>query len=238
MKKYFLLIKLHINYLLNKINTLLLGTLALIVLILLVISSKVFMDFSTKWLDRANYYSNYVSVTTNIFKIIIPIFSIFLYGSSFLYINNDYSLIIIKERKNKVVFYITKILSLTFVNTIIIFLITLMYFNFGKLSFGEMFNNHFNFSFWFDLIITSLIYGIISINIVIIVNNPFSYLIVMIFYIVYVSLCEMYNPNNLMMFIIPTIIENQKINNYFLNKLFSINLHLFGGIFIFYFKNQ
>lgn len=238
MKKYLLLIKLHINYLLNKINILLLGTLTLIVLTLLVLSSKVFMNFSTRWLERTNYYNNYISVTTNIFKIIVPIFSIFLYGSSFLHINNDYNLIIIKERRNRLFFYITKILSLTLINLIIILLITLMFFNLGKLSFETLFSENFNFMFWFDLFLVSTIYGIISSNIVIMINNPFSYLIVIIFYIVYISLCEMYEPNNLMILFIPVIVENIKINNYSLIKLFGLTLHLFGGIFLYYFKNQ
>lgn len=191
------LFKLHLKYLLNKVNVILLITMFTILMITMMTSSKLFTSFSEKWFMKKNNQVLYESTILNIFKFLIPFFSIYFFGHSYLKKQDNYVIMIVKNRYERIKYFISKIVCIQFIITIFLIAVFEMYLFFGYISICKFIPN---FKFWIEVYLISLIYGLFTTTFTLLINHSLLYIIIMLGYLI---LNIIYELNEIMIVFFP-----------------------------------
>lgn len=234
------LLKLHIVYLLNKTTYILLLLLSLFLITYFLMTSHAFYSYSDRWMNNYEYNLEYLYNGIGILKLIMPIIAIYICGNSFLEVNDNYGLLLIKDYKTKSIYYLSKILSIN----LLIFLICSIYYIF-YIIIGYFFVISFNIS----CIIKSLIYvyyiclcyGLFSTIMSKITSKSLAYIFIIIFYIINEGITS-YNDNGYLILssFFPTLVQvgqgfNLSVSFSYINLLVIV-YHLFS--FIIYYKKE
>lgn len=178
------LLKLHLKYFCNKVNIVILSILITVFIIALVIVSQIFKPYSYCFINQYEIVINYQIVTLNLTKIVFPLFACYLFGSSFLKINDDYRLIILKNRKDRIKYFFSKLVILSLIILIFILIINSIYLLLGYLAIPNFTKYGIINVTFLKVYFISLIYGLSSLLIVLISDNSLGYLLMMMSYIV------------------------------------------------------
>ncbi len=167
------LITLHRKYLLNKINIIVIIFLLLMAIFLAFSVIEPFTDQYSRWTNRLAIEENYEQSYLTFTKIILVIFSCYLFGIAFGK-NGDSYAIIITCTINKTKYFITKIISLWLIFTFIS-----LYFLVNYHIIGFIFNDWHIIKMatikkFVDLYLVSLIYGFLSIILMRLFNSPYT----------------------------------------------------------------
>lgn len=229
------LIKLHLKYLITKTNLILFSILLLSNMIMLTLSSGAIYSFSERWFMMTSFKESYIDFTKNIFKIILPLISSFLFGNSFLDYNDNYLLIFHNNKKTRIKFYFTKLISIILVIFLINFTTFIIYSFIGYLSIPCFVMNDLNFNFWYRLFLLCIIYGVLSLVVVLSTNHSFGYIIVIIIYIAINALNEINGKIlNLVGFFFPCYLV--KISSVYL--IFIVVFYNIISFWIYYYKDR
>lgn len=228
-------IKLHLKYLITKTNIILFVILAITLSLFFIFSSNIFNSFDERWLDRDNIKQSYVEIIKNTLKVILPLISIFLFGNSFLNHQDNYLLLFHENRKIRISFFITKVLSICLV-IIVIFIFTILQYSFwGLVSLPTFMIKDIALEYWFKLFMISIIYSLFSIIIVTICNHSLGYIAVIIFYILLNAFFEINESLiKILIWIFPLLIDYSANFSYLL-FLFFVYFHV---SFIIYYKQS
>ena len=155
------LMRLHRNYLFNKINIIIIGIVILISMFLSFILVKPFETNIEKWNERLISMQSYEQSYLLFVKILMVLLSSYLFGIYFSKQGDDYSLVLTcKVSKNK--YLISKILTISLTIFFILFVIILCH-----LFIGTVFNKWYIFNLniithYFEIYLISMTYGILS----------------------------------------------------------------------------
>lgn len=231
-------VKLHFKYLVTKTNIIFLIILGIILCITLFFSSGIIVSYDEKWLNMNNYRIGYIDFVKSIYKIVLPLISVFFFGNSFTEYNDNYLLLFHSSRNIRINFFLTKVLSIIIVIACIIIFSLLLFFIIGKISFSYFDYKSLNIKFWFELFFICLIYGFFSISIVILTNHSLGYIINFSVYILINALQDLGENNNIIWcFLLPTISQFQVIENY-IYLSFTLICHFLCSFILYYFKNR
>lgn len=178
------LFKLHLKYFYNKVNIIILSILIMICIIALVVISRIFKPYSYRFMNQYEIVINYQIMTINLTKIIFPLFTCYLFGSSFLKINDDYRLIMLKNRKDRIKYFLSKLVVLSLIVLIFSLIINSIYLLLGYLGIPNFTKYGIMNLTFLKVYFISLIYGLLSLLIVLISDHSLGYLLMMISYII------------------------------------------------------
>lgn len=155
------LMRLHKNYLFNKINIIIIGIVILISIFLSFVLVKPFETNIDKWNERLISMQSYEQSYLLFVKILMVLLSSYLFGIYFSKQGDDYSLVLTcKVSKNK--YLISKILTISLTIFFILFVIILFH-----LFIGTVFNRWYILNLniithYFEIYLISMTYGILS----------------------------------------------------------------------------
>lgn len=155
------LMRLHKNYLFNKINIIIIGIVILISIFLSFVLVKPFETNIDKWNERLISMQSYEQSYLLFVKILMVLLSSYLFGIYFSKQGDDYSLVLTcKVSKNK--YLISKILTISLTIFFILFVIILCH-----LFIGTVFNRWYILNLniithYFEIYLISMTYGILS----------------------------------------------------------------------------
>ena len=155
------LMRLHKNYLFNKINIIIIGIVILISMFLSFVLVKPFETNIEKWNERLISMQSYEQSYLLFVKILMVLLSSYLFGIYFSKQGDDYSLVLTcKVSKNK--YLISKILTISLTIFFILFIVILCH-----LFIGTVFNRWYIFNLnvithYFEIYLISMTYGILS----------------------------------------------------------------------------
>ncbi len=204
-KSMFRLMWLHFKYLYTR-NNIILGSIGFSILILsFLISSNIFVKYETRWINQKEILISYQTLVINLSKIFIPLISCYLFGSSFQKINDDYKLIIIKKRSERIKYFISKQLVIASIVLVFCLLCNSFYLIFGIVAIPNFSKEGIINDIWLNLYLISVFYGLLSTLVVLITKSSFGYIIVVIIYFVIQILSE---AISLKINILPYLINN------------------------------
>ena len=155
------LMRLHKNYLFNKINIIIIGIVILISMFLSFVLVKPFETNIEKWNERLISMQSYEQSYLLFVKILMVLLSSYLFGIYFSKQGDDYSLVLTcKVSKNK--YLISKILTISLTIFFILFIVILCH-----LFIGTVFNRWYILNLnvithYFEIYLISMTYGILS----------------------------------------------------------------------------
>lgn len=232
------LIKLHLKYLYSKTTFILISIICIFILGYLLIVSEAFTQFSYRWFYQIDIYNNYQNSSFFVFKLILPIVAIFLFGNSFLREQDDYCLIIIKNRKQRISYFVSKIVSIYILLVIIWLIIYILYKLIGIIVVPNYIVYEVNCYIFMKIFMLSIYYGNISLLIVQLINQPLSYVTVMIVYVtVYIMSDISAKGKNLIFSLLPILNKEYDFELSFDLVIIIFSLLLFVNNIVYYKKD-
>lgn len=232
--------KLHRKYLFSKTNRIILKILIIIVTIIFLISIEVNNSNNERWLNRTSCLDNYLQNMIFTIKFIGLIFSCYIMGYAFNNCNDDYSVLFLRNRKDRIRYFIGKVVSLcTFINFIILVVLTIA--SFILYIYCNWFCDYImilEISFRLTTII--LTYGVISIIVTIIFRSSFAFVIPIILFICIDVLNDTVGDNDLYNNIL-IFLPNFDLTNLIIPSIINLVLILCYtaiGTIIYYFRSE
>ncbi len=187
------LVKLHRKYLFSKINIIIIFILAIIAFIFAISTIKVFDSEVSRWMNRVLISENYEQSYLMFVKIIIIIFSSYLFGMAFSRQGDSYAAII-NPLINKGKYFITKVISLIMMYTMV-WLILLFNYLLINILFNKWYYYEINtFKNFLDIYLLGIVYGYFSIIMIRLINS--SYIIIVVFGLYLISELLLEYDNN------------------------------------------
>ena len=225
------IIKLHQKYLFNKINLIILFVLMVLSIILGIILINPFMSDNIRWMYRGAFRSNFEQSYLVFLKILIVLFSSYLYTICFSNTSDNYSIILV-SKITKAKYFITKVLSIN-----LMLLITIMIFLINYVIIGYFFSTWFYFELrilknFFNIYLIGLCYGYLSIILIRSIKSIYIVLISFSLYLLSEILIDYVNIN-----IMVKLLEVFFPTTYIINdstELVYGSLHLFILSFLYF----
>lgn len=222
-------IRLHRKYLFNKINIIIIFLLCIISFLLAICLIKPFLDNYSRWMERFVISDNYEQSYLMFTKIILIMFTSYLFGQAFSKHGDNYA-IILTCSISKNYYFVTKLIALASVSLLVTSVLFVNY-----VFVGMVFNKWYILSLkiikaFSDLYLLSLVYGFISLSLVRLINS--SYIIILSFglYLVSEILLE-YDASLLVVkvltFFLPTTYLNSKGISLLYGSLHLVILNIF-----------
>lgn len=226
---YLKLIKAHLYYLLNKKNIIILIILNLISFIYVFVSSGLFNGYDMLDANRKYYYDIYNENTFIYFKIFYILFICFVSIAFFSGAYSKYSALIIKDKKSRLDFYVTKYVTLAVVNLCELIYLYLIY------SLVLLLTPYFKdvlyyFNFFVLLYLVGLYYMFLCTSLLILSKTYLSGLVVIVLFWISVGISESFEVNTL-----TTICLSVLPNIIIINGLYSVpqgNFYLFIIVYV------
>lgn len=168
------LVKLHRNFLVNKISVILM-LIVIFIGLLVNIFSIYSLNHEYNWFEGYNSFLEYLASNILYYKLVMINLICFIWGSSFTNQNNSYHLLITGYKDMKVKFILSKLILLVFLSIIIILC------NVYLMSFFGVIWGNFIFSFknvcelFLNLFLICLIYGLLSSMFSLVFNHNYAY---------------------------------------------------------------
>lgn len=176
------LMKLHFKYLSTRTNAIL-GIICFNVLIIsFLIGSNIFSNYETRWFNQKEIAISYENLVINLSKVLLPLFSCYLFGSSFQKVNDDYKLIIIKTRLQRFKYIISKYLVISIIILAFCLFSHSCYLLFGKISIPNFTKLRLDNIIWIKIYAITIFYGLMSCAVVLYTKSSFGYIMVIIIY--------------------------------------------------------
>ncbi len=231
-------IKLHFKYLTTKTNLILFVIMTILLGSILFFSSSISSSFEEKWMNMESLKESYTSFTKNIFKIIIPLISIFLFGHSFTDYQDNYLCLFHTNRHARIPFFLTKIMAISIVIVSIVFINFSLFIFFGIISLPNFSVFDFDLKFWTNLLFISLIYGFVAIIAINITNHDLSYISIFVVYIIINSINDMSDEGfHLLNLVLPSMSDNQVVISS-ISLIGILILYMVASFWIYYFKRR
>lgn len=217
------LMRLHKNYLFNKINVIIIGIVIMVSIFLSFVLVKPFETNIDKWNERLISMQSYEQSYLLFVKILMVLLSSYLFGIYFSKQGDDYSLVLTcKVSKNK--YLISKILTISLTIFFILFVIILCH-----LFIGTVFNRWYIlnlniFTHYFEIYLISMIYGILSLISIRLLKSLYAVIIPFSLYILSEVLVD-YNTSSEIVKIIGMFFPTTHLSNGNIVLLYGI-LHL------------
>jgi len=227
------LIRLHIKYLFNKINIAIFLVLLAFLFLFHLITSNAFSGFDVRYFNRESYLISYNETLFSVLKIIMPVFSIFIFGNSFTDSFDNYNLLIIRKRSERIKFFLTKEIAIIIFNIAIFLIAFIIYFTFGSLFVVGF--TPFIYP-WISISVVALAYGNICVFIINIIKHNFGILLVIITYIIITAISDLWDYETSLINIIIPLFSNQ-LKLLPINALALLN-YLYLGSFSYYKKSM
>ena len=233
-KSMFRLMWLHFKYLHTR-NNVILELIAFTILILsFLISSNIFVNYEIRWVNQKEILISYQTLVINLSKIFIPLVSCYLFGSGFLKINDDYKLIIIKKRSERIKYFISKQIVIASIVLMFCLLCNSFYLIFGVAAIPNFSKEGIINNTWLNLYLISVFYGLLSTFVVLITKSSFGYIMVVIIYFVIQILVE---AVSLKINILPYLINNHLSINIIL-LISEIIVLIWSNILYYYYMDM
>lgn len=217
------LMRLHRNYLFNKINVIIIGVVILISIFLSFVLINPFETNIDKWNERLISMQSYEQSYLLFAKILMVLLSSYLFGIYFSKQGDDYSLVLTcKVSKNK--YLISKILTISLTIFFILFMIILFH-----LFIGTIFNRWYIIDLniithYFEIYLISMVYGILSLISIRLLKSLYAVIIPFSLYILSEVLVD-YNTTSKMVKIIEMFFPTTHLSNGNIVLLYGI-VHL------------
>lgn len=232
------MIRLHYKYIYNKIINIL-------VIILIVLFSLYFLyevdflsEFKTRWFNQYELYQSYSYNSIFIIKLIIPVIAIYLFSISFMDYYDGYKQIILKNRNDRILYFITKLLVIIYILFIVIFVLYLLFTLIGYLYIPNFLFYKVNIIPFINIFITSIIFGLISQIFVQLYNNHLSYILVIILYILLQMITDSdVSLINFISIILPIINSDYSFSFNYAFVILQLFLSTFINLLIYYIKD-
>lgn len=201
------LIRIHLQYVLNKTIIIIFVLLSIFLLLYFLLISNSFSNYSYRWLGGDEINRQYYYSVVSIFKIIIPLFIVYIYGSSFLDENDNYRLLLINTKIDKIMYFITKFIS---INIIVFVAVFLLYTE--CIIVGEIFIIKFNglqlIDELFIIYLISILFGLEAIICTIITSKSVGYVFIIILFVIIEGILS-YNGDelNILNYLFPSFIQ-------------------------------
>lgn len=178
------MINIHLKYFNNKVNIVIQSILIIVIFTSFMIASNIFKKYSYCYINQVEITLNYQIMVINLTKVIFPLLSSYLFGSSFLKVNDDYRLIIIKSRKERIKYFLSKVFSLCFIIGGLLIICNSLYLLLGYLGIPNFTKYGIINLVFVKIYLISIIYGLLSLIIVLFTDNSLGYILIMICYII------------------------------------------------------
>lgn len=227
--------RIHRKYLFSKIN---------VIIVLLVIFIAVLCYLSTinitfnnyeRWLNRKETWINFYNTTLFVGKFIGIILSVYIMGSSFVPRIDGYNVLFLRNKKQRIIFFVSKSLTIN----IIIFLIISLIGLFGVLvmaGFSTWFNNFKDLiKLFINLAFLCLVYGNLSILLSITFKTELIVIVPFVLFIMIEVLIDNSLINYLLIFLPTLALDNSIYTS--IHLLILIVIYNFIGCIIYYKKD-
>ena len=164
---------LHLKYILNKYNIITILVIMVIYLFSLLINILNVQTEDVVEVIRNTYFYN----VTLILKLVVIILIVFVIALSSTNYQESYQLFIISSRKERVKFYLSKILVLFIITTLIILILFTMFILVGLIGSKWFVIEEKHISFFVFLELNSFMYGMFTYNLIKLLNNLFVVII-------------------------------------------------------------
>ncbi len=178
------MINIHLKYFNNKVNIVIQSILIIVIFTSFMIASNIFKKYSYCYINQVEITLNYQIMVINLTKVIFPLLSSYLFGSSFLKVNDDYRLIIIKSRKERIKYFLSKVFSLCLIIGGLLIICNSLYLLLGYLGIPNFTKYGIINLVFVKIYLISIIYGLLSLIIVLFTDNSLGYILIMICYII------------------------------------------------------
>lgn len=225
------LMRLHKNYLFNKINIIIIGIVILISMFLSFVLVKPFETNIEKWNERLISMQSYEQSYLLFVKILMVLLSSYLFGIYFSKQGDDYSLVLTcKVSKNK--YLISKILTISLTIFFILFIVILCH-----LFIGTVFNRWYIFNLnvithYFEIYLISMTYGILSLISIRLLKSLYAVIIPFSLYILSEVLVD-YSTTSKLVKIVEMFFPTTHLSNGNIVLLYGIVHLVFLNIFYF-----
>ena len=215
--------QIHRKYLFSKINVIIIFLVVVITIICYLSTIDITFNTYERWLNRKGLWINFYNTTLFVGKFIGIILAVYIMGSSFSPNIDSYNVIFLKNRKNRINYFLSKSLTINSIIFLVIILIGL----FGIVIiavFSSWFNNFLDLLLLFlNLALLSLVYGNLSIILTLLFKTQLIVIVPLVLFIMIEVLIEE-NFINYVLIFIPTIN---------LDKLSFSTIHLIILIFFY-----
>lgn len=225
----FKLVKLHLSYIINKNNLIVIGIGIIIFLIVCMFLSNFYKSADLQILYSIEYQNNYDFFVINFSKIFFTLLSCYVFSYSFIK-NSDYR-IILNTKISK--FFITKMISVVFIIFISVLSFYLIYLSVGLLTYFFIFKIEM-LLYFVRLFIFSITLGLISLMFSLIFYNVFPFLIVYLLFAFLENFSNYEFINYLFVFFPNILIFNNSNNFEIVIVLFQFIFYLFLDYLLFY----
>lgn len=178
-------IKLHLKYLFNKNNYLILSIVLLIIVVSLIIISEPFSSYDEKWFYQTNFQESYYRTSMSVIKMLIILFSCFLFGNCFLPQYDNYVVLLVRDIQSRIKYFIAKIVAILVILIVVNVTIYAIYISVGKLFIVNFHLNSHSTLNYAKLFCQALGYGALATLMILIFRNSLGYIIP---YVIYISL--------------------------------------------------
>lgn len=234
------MVELHRKYLFSKTNKIILKILIIMVTIILLLSIGMNYPDDERWSNRINCLNNYLQNMIFTIKFVGIIFSCYIMGNAFNNYNDNYSVLFLRHRKERIKYFMGKVFSLfIFISSIIFIVLTIA--SFILYTYCNWFYDYIiilKISFRLTTII--LTYGIISTVVTIIFKTSLAFVIPIILFICIDVLNDTIGDsnfyNNILLFLPNFDITNLIIPS--LTNLVVILCYIVLGTILYYFRNE
>lgn len=178
------LIKLHFRYFLSRFNFIIISLIVTLIIFGFIISINPFISRTYQALEQVNFRELYFQNAFFIIKMALILLASLLIGNSFMTKNDNYNVIYFSYRQNRIRYFISKLLSMHLSFIAIGIIVYLFYLAIGYLL-SPWFIWSLNESLVFLLIIfISMIYGSMSVIIVLLVDSAFALILPFLIFII------------------------------------------------------
>lgn len=229
------LIKLHFKYIYSKLLVYLLLSITSLLFVYFLYEAGIFESYSYRWYNQKELKLNYTTNIILIVKLIFPILSIYLFGNSFLPKEDGYIKIVIKNRNDRIKYFLSKILVIVYIS-FALFLINFTTINLiGKISIPNYYiSKEIVYSF-VNIFLMSTILGLISSSLSILLKQSFSYILLIIIYMILQMINDSSNVFLMYMsFIFPVLNNCNSFIFGYLNCFILFFFYFFLSIIIYY----
>lgn len=178
------LIRLHFRYFLNRFNFIIISLIVTLVIFGFIISINPFISRTYQALEQVNFRELYFQNAFFIIKMALILLASLLIGNSFMTKNDNYNVIYFSYRQNRIRYFISKLFSMHLSFIAIGIIVYLFYLVIGYLL-SPWFIWSLNENLVFLLIIfISMIYGSMSVIIVLLVDSSFALILPFLMFII------------------------------------------------------
>ena len=225
----------HRKYLLSKINVIIISIIIFVALFCYLSTVNINLNTYERWLNRKNGWVNFYNTTLFVGKFIGIIMGSFIIGTAFGKEQDSYNVLFLRNKKNRIQYFLSKSLTINFILFAIIFflgvmgLLTISVFSSWFIDFNSLIK------LFFGLGLVCLVYGNASVILILIFK---SILVVLIPFVIFVMIEVLidYDFISYVTIFFPTIKEGVSLLNVIHYLVLIILCNLISGL-IYYCKD-